>query len=163
MKIFMDPTFWTSVAFLLCIFCFGYRVFSLVSNNLNARIQAIEDQLKEAQILDEKAQKIFYQGTKDARDVDIHILEIKEKTEKEIKFLWEEAHKRLQEMHKNKEAQFLKRIKILEDQTRLRLKDEFSNHIYKVLGEILKEISSESQKAFMKKSISQCSTQLLRS
>lgn len=162
MKFFMDPTFWTLVAFLFCLVIFGRRVFFLISDHLNGRVQRIEHHLEEARILNQEAQNLFHRRVQEAKDVENHLLEIAEKLEKEIKFLWKEADKKIQLIMEIKEGQFLKRMKILEDQTSLQLKQKLSNCIYKILIHLLKDLGAESQAFLVNDGISYFSKQLLK-
>ena len=162
MKIFMDPTFWTLIAFLLCMIVFGRRFLLFISNMLNVRIQKIEHHLQEAQTLMQEAEDLFRLRAAEARDIELLILDISVKLEKEVKFLKEEADKKVEQILENKEAQFSKRVKVLEDQTQLRLKQEFSDRIYEILVDLLKEIGPEAQALLMKNGIAHLSTQPLK-
>ncbi|OYZ37677.1 MAG: hypothetical protein B7Y25_03515 [Alphaproteobacteria bacterium 16-39-46] len=148
MAIFGDPTFWTLVAFLLCSVIFGIKGFFLIKAYLENHIVQIESHLEEAQNLSEDAEALFHKRTLESNDLQQTLKKIKATSDEELKFLSEQTSRKVEDLLKRSETRFQKRLKLMEEQSLIKIREGIANLVYEGSLNILKKQQDKKSQHF---------------
>ncbi|MBS0184973.1 MAG: hypothetical protein JSS34_01250 [Proteobacteria bacterium] len=154
MTIFSDPTFWTLIAFLFCIVFFGIKGFFFIKTYLQNQIVQIESHLKEAQNLAKDAENLFLKRMQESEDLKKTIKEIKKNSQQDSTFLSQETYHKIEDHLKRSEIRFQKRLKLIEEQAFLKIREEIADLIYEGSFNLLKkQQDKKSQRFFIKEAL----------
>ena len=124
---FEDPQTWVAISFILFFICFGKVIWTKLSNYLDAKINVINKEIKDAQNLHSEAKKLLENEKKKVQDLENKVKTILEKSKEESQNILLENKETIEKEITKLEKECEEKIKYLEKEAIKEIREKLVN------------------------------------
>ena len=151
-----DPQIWVAVSFLLFFIIFGSFIWKKFSNFLDNKINDISEEILVASNLHQEAKKLLSEEKKKLQGLDNEINIILEEGKLKAQNLYNESKEKANKEITKLEKSAKEKIKYLENEAVIEMKNKISEHSIKLTEKFLKEnLSKEDHSEMINNSINE--------